>query len=179
VNESPNGYVPVEVAARFRRQAGVVWAVGLLVVTIWALLIVAAPMARTMGMSGFAGGLYSFFGALCHQLDDRSFHIYGEPFAVCSRCFGVYFGLVLGFAIYPLWRELSNVEPLPRHWLFLSIVPAAVDWSLTVAGIWENTMTSRFVTGAILGLACATYILPALVEIVRNMTSRRLRNSSR
>jgi len=52
-------------------------------------------------------------------------------------------------------------------------VPMAVDWSLGVFGIWENTHLSRFMTGLILGAACATFIVPALVEIKRNMTLRR------
>jgi uncharacterized membrane protein len=54
-------------------------------------------------------------------------------------------------------------------------VPISIDWSLTIFGIWENTHVSRFVTGAILGIACATYIVPALVEVVRNLSYRRIR----
>jgi hypothetical protein len=49
----------------------------------------------------------------------------------------------------------------------------AVDWSLTFFGVWENTLLSRFITGLILGVACSTYIVPAVVEITRNFTFRR------
>ncbi|HLA95762.1 MAG TPA: DUF2085 domain-containing protein, partial [Pyrinomonadaceae bacterium] len=70
-------------------------------------------------------------------------------------------------AIYPLWRNIDDIEALPRVWLFASMVPIGIDWSLTVFGIWENTFLTRFVTGLILGAACATYIIPALVEIIR------------
>src|SRR5207237_6408839 len=108
-----------------------------------------------------------------HQIPDRSLHIEGEPFAVCSRCFGVYFGLLFGFAIYPLWRSIDDIEPLPRVGLFLSLIPITIDWSLTVFGIWENTDLSRFLTGLVLGIACATYIVPAIVEISRNIAIRR------
>src|SRR5690606_28160807 len=95
-------------------------------------------------------------------------HIFGHQLAVCSRCFGVYFGLLFGLLIYPVWRSMDNIEPLPRVWLFLSLIPITVDWSLTIFGIWENTHLSRFVTGSILGFACACYILPAVIEIKRN-----------
>ncbi len=147
---------------------------GFVVVGAWVLLTVSAPLAKANGFIAFSSPLYNFFGYICHQISDRSFHVEGEQFAVCSRCFGVYFGLVFGFAIYPLWRNIDGIEPLPRIWLFLSLIPIGIDWSLTVFGIWENTHFSRFVTGLILGVACATYIVPAIVEITRNLTQRRI-----
>ncbi len=146
---------------------------GFVVVTGWVLLTVAAPLAKANGFVAVSSPLYSFFSYICHQISDRSFHIEGEQFAVCSRCFGVYFGLAFGFAIYPLWRNITEIEPLPRFWLFLSLIPIGIDWSLTIFGIWENTHLSRFITGLILGVACATYIVPAIVEITRNLTQRK------
>jgi uncharacterized membrane protein len=83
--------------------------------------------------------------------------------------------LVAGLLIYPLWRRLDDIEPLPRKWLILSIIPMGVDWSLTVFDIWENTFATRFITGLILGIACATYIVPAVVEIVRNLSGQKKR----
>lgn len=146
---------------------------GFVVVTVWVLLTVAAPIAKANGLVAISSPLYNFFGYICHQISDRSFHVEGEPFAVCSRCFGVYFGLAFGFAVYPLWRNVTEIEPLPRFWLFLSLIPIGIDWSLTVFGVWENNHASRFITGLILGVACATYIVPAIVEITRNLTRRR------
>jgi uncharacterized membrane protein len=81
----------------------------------------------------------------------------------------------LGFAVYPLWRKVDDIEPLPRIWLFLAMVPIGIDWGLTIFGIWENTHLSRLVTGLILGFACATYIIPALVEIFRYLLLKRRR----
>ncbi len=155
-----------------RRQAVRVWLIGSAAVLVWAALILIAPIAKAKGFVGVASPLYHFFNFICHQIPERSFHIAGEQFGVCSRCFGVYFGLFLGFAIYPLWRRIDEVEPLPRFWLFLSLIPIGVDWSLTVFGIWENTQLTRVATGLILGVACATYIVPALVEITRNIAYR-------
>jgi uncharacterized membrane protein len=172
MTETADNYVPVGILTGFRRQATRVWIVTLLVVFAWNVAIVMAPVSRAEGFTGFSAALYSFFGFICHQLPARSFFIDGEPFGVCSRCFGVYFGLFLGVAVYPLWRAVDEIEPLPRFWLFLSLVPMAIDWSLTFFGIWENTHLSRHITGLILGFACSTYIVPALVEITRNFTFR-------
>jgi len=166
-------YVPIAIAGGFRSQAWRVWAVGVSLVTLWLSLIVAAPVAKASGLVAVSSPIYSLFSFLCHQIPDRSFHVEGEPFAVCSRCFGVYFGLLFGYAIYPLWRPVDSIEPLPKVWLFLSLIPITVDWSLTFFGIWENTHLSRFFAGLILGTACGTFIVPSIVEIKRNLTRRR------
>ncbi len=162
------GYVPVSVAPKLRRQAIWVWLVAAVVAFAWLTAILSAPIAVARGLESLSGPLYTFFGYICHQIADRSFHIEGEKFAVCSRCFGVYFGIFFGLVIYPLWRAIDEIEPLPRFWLFLSLVPIGVDWGLGIFGIWDNTHLSRFVTGSILGIACATFIMPAIVEITRN-----------
>jgi uncharacterized membrane protein len=173
MTESADSYVPVGVVERFRVQAFRVWMVTLAVVAAWNLGLIFAPIAKASGLTGLSSTLYYFFNFICHQLPDRSFFIEGEPFGVCSRCFGVYVGLLAGVAIFPLWRSIEDIEPLPRFWLFLSLIPMAVDWSLTFFGFWENTLISRFITGLILGIACSTYIVPAVVEITRNFTRRR------
>lgn len=167
-------YIPQMVAAQFRRQALRVWIVGLGVVLFWLGLILAAPLAKVEGLTQISAPLYKFFSYICHQIPSRTFFIDGEPFGVCSRCFGVYFGLVFGYLIYPLWRKVDEVEPIGKLWLFASCVPIAIDWALTIFGIWENTFLSRFLTGMVLGTACATFIVPATVEIARNFTWKRL-----
>ncbi len=171
--ESELNYVSLDTAKLMRKQAVRVWTDGLVLVLVWVLLIVGLPVAKANGFVAISSPLYYFFSFICHQIPQRSFHIAGEQFAVCSRCFGVYFGLLFGFAIYPLWRNIDEIEPLPRFWLFLSLIPISVDWSLTFFGIWENTHLSRFLTGMIVGLACSTFIVPALVEITRNFTYRK------
>jgi uncharacterized membrane protein len=172
VTEEVQQYVPINLRPELRSQAFRVWLIGCAVTLTWVSLILIAPIAKANGFTALSTPLYNFYSFICHQIPSRSFHIEGEPFGVCSRCFGVYFGLLLGYVIYPLWRAIDETEPISRIWLFLSLIPIGVDWSLTVFGIWENTFTSRFITGLILGIACATYIVPATVEITRNFTLR-------
>lgn len=172
VTEPAENYVPQNIVLMMRKQAIRVWMIGLAVVLVWFSLILIAPVAKANGLVVVSSPLYHFFSFICHQLPERSFHVEGEQFAVCSRCFGVYFGLLFGFVVYPLLLPIDGVEPLPRFWLFLSLIPLTIDWSLTIFGIWENTQLSRFITGLILGVACATFIIPALVEIKRNLTRR-------
>jgi len=172
MTETAESYVPVDLNMRFRRQAVRVWALAVGAVFVWSTLIVLPPILAANGQSGISSPIYHFFSFICHQIPERSFHIFENPFGVCSRCFGVYFGLLAGLVAYPMWRSIDSIEPLPRLWLFASMIPIAIDWSLGVFGIWDNNHASRFITGLILGFGCATYIVPALVEIVRNLSPK-------
>ncbi|HXF42816.1 MAG TPA: DUF2085 domain-containing protein [Pyrinomonadaceae bacterium] len=134
----------------------------------WLLLIFSAPFAAYSGFKGFASTVYYLFGFICHQRPDRSYFIFGHELAVCSRCIGIYFGVFLGLIFYPIWRPMNEPKGLPRIGLFLAMLPIGFDWLLGVTGIWQNTFFSRTLTGLILGAACATYIMPAIVEIVLN-----------
>lgn len=171
MKEPASSYIPVDTTRRLKTQAIRVWIVTGAVAAIWVGLIVSAPL---LPGSQFSPPIYDFFSYICHQISERSLHVGGHPMAVCSRCFGVYFGLLAGVLTYPVWRSIDETEPIARVWLFLSLIPITIDWSLTVFGVWENTHVSRFVTGMILGFACAIFIVPALVEVVRNLSFKRL-----
>jgi uncharacterized membrane protein len=167
MNQPIENYIPQDLSEKFRRQAWKVWAISLAVAAIWVFLILLAPLGKISGFENLSSGIYDAFSIICHQIDARSFHFENHPLAVCSRCFGVYFGLLFGFVIYPIFRKIEDIEPLPRLWLFLAMVPMGVDWALGAFDVWENTHLSRFITGLILGAACAVYIVPAVVEIFR------------
>jgi uncharacterized membrane protein len=169
---SAENYTPQALLPKLRRQAWTTWSVAFLIVFAWVFSILIAPVIQAEGFTAVSAPVYKFFSYLCHQQPERSFHIAEYPFAVCSRCFGVYSGLLLGFIIYPFIKKIEEIEPLPRIWLFLAMVPIGIDWSLGIFGIWENTHVSRFITGAILGAACAVFIVPALVELFRLLSGK-------
>jgi len=171
--EAIENYVPQNAAPQMRRRAFFLWGAFASLIAVWVFLIVLAPLAELNNFSSISNPIYNFFSYLCHQNQTRSFHLHENAFAVCSRCFGVYFGLFLGFIIYPFLRSIEENEPLPRFWLFTAMVPMAVDWLLGVFEIWENTHLSRFLTGAILGAACAVFIVPALIEVFALLSNKR------
>ncbi len=170
---SIENYVPQVAVKKIRRRAFCVWSVFALLAAAWVFLILLAPIAEANNLTYLSIPIYKFFSYLCHQLPSRSFHLENHAFAVCSRCFGVYFGLVFGFVIYPFFRPIEEVEPLPRFWLFLALIPMGVDWTLGFFDIWENTHLSRFLTGLILGTACAVFIIPALAELAQLLSNKR------
>ena len=165
--EPAQNYIQVSLQKKYRTQALRVWMITAVVVLVWVGAIVVAPL---LASSGLSTSIYTFFSYICHQIPDRSLHVAGHQMAVCSRCFGVYSGLLIGIVVYPLWRRIDENEPISRVWLFASLVPITIDWSLTIFGIWENTHLSRLMTGFVLGFACATFIVPAVVDIRRNLS---------
>ncbi|HEU4479653.1 MAG TPA: DUF2085 domain-containing protein, partial [Pyrinomonadaceae bacterium] len=116
--------------------------------------------------------LYQAFSYACHQQPERSFFIAGLPFAVCARCTGLYIGFALAAVLYPLLTWLRRTNPPERKWLFLAVGPLAIDFGLGLLGIWHNTHTSRFLTGALLGAVVVFYVMPALVELSQRFRTR-------
>ena len=177
--ETIENYVPQMFVKQRKAFAVLAWLTIFSVALVWIGLILAAPLANAAGLPSFAEPIYVFFGYLCHQIPERSLHIGAAAFAVCSRCFGFYFGFLLGLAVYPFFRPLDETEPSSRFWLFLAAIPMGVDWSLGFFEIWENTHASRSITGAILGLTCAFFIVPAQAEMSRFFADRKLKRLSR
>ena len=138
--------------------------------------IVGAPLAQANGHPAFAATIYKAFSFVCHQIPERSFHLAGHQFAVCSRCTGLYSGFAVAALVYPLARSLKRTDAPRRRWLFLAAVPLLIDFSLTYFGIWSNTHFTRFSTGALLGAVAVFYVMPGLVELSSTIMRRFARN---
>ena len=158
------------------RRPLVFWLVSALTVALIVTLIVIAPVAAAGGHTEIAEGIYRGFGIFCHQRPDRSYFVDGHKLAVCSRCTGLYAGFALTLLIYPLLRSLRSVVTPPRKFLFLGALPLLVDFSLTFFGIWENTHTSRLLTGALLGSVTVFYVMPGIVDL--SLRGLRINNPS-
>ena len=153
-----------------RKLAASTYAGVLIVVLVWIAGIVSAPLLRAEGGdSTLLSLLARAYGSVCHQLDDRSFHLAGHPLAVCSRCFGIYVGYLAGLIVYPFTRSLSQTEFPHRSWLIVALVPVAIDFAGGFLGIFDNTLASRALTGLIAGAAGAFYTLPGLVSLAASL----------
>lgn len=128
-------------------------------------LIVGPPLALHAGHTFWGLTLYRSFSYVCHQNPDRSFFLAGHPFAVCSRCTGLYAGFAFATVLYPLVQSLRKREAPARKWLFLAAAPLGIDFALTFLGIWENTHSSRLITGTLLGAVSVFYVMPGLMDL--------------
>jgi hypothetical protein len=67
--------------------------------------------------------------------------------------------------LYPLIRPLRSTTLPPVKWLFIAAVPTTVDFFLTFFGIWENTHSSRLLTGMLVGGVTVLYVMPGISEL--------------
>ena len=172
---SPTEYIPVTLS---NRRPLIAWLIVVAIATLTVLMIVGAPLAVASGHNALAFVMYASFHKLCHQLPERSFFIAGHQFAVCARCTGLYCGFLLAVLCYPLVRPLRTTQAPARRWLFIAVIPMALDFGLKALGVWENTHSSRFVTGLILSVTAVFYVMPGIAElslrgVVGNTPTRR------
>lgn len=158
---SANQYFPQVVSTRRPFTA---WLIVLTAALAVVSLIIAAPLLAAAN-NGWSIAIYYAFGFLCHQLPERSYFIAGHKLAVCSRCSGIYLGATLTLLVYPVVKSLRSVDAPARKWLFAAAIPLFVDFFLTFVGVWENTHTTRFVTGFIFGSAVVFYVMPGVAEL--------------
>ena len=146
-----------------------IWFVTTIIIIAIVSLIVIAPLTAG-SYPQLAQSIYGGFAAFCHQIPARSYFSAGHKFAVCSRCTGLYAGFSLTLLFYPLLRSLRAIDWPPPVWLVLSAVPMAIDFLLTFLGIWENTHTSRLLTGLLLGSVSVFYVMPGVAELATRKT---------
>lgn len=133
---------------------------------LWLLLIFLAPVLENMGgvFTDISSFLYMFFSPVCHQDDARSFHIFSEKVAVCSRCLWIYSGFTAGTVLYPLKYKLTNENSPSVIFIIAASALIALDVFLDGQEIIKNSFISRSVTGFIIGLTLPFYLIPGSVR---------------
>ncbi len=134
--------------------------------------ILAAPALAARGHSLAAALLYSLFSPICHQSSARCFSLLGRQWAVCQRCSGIYFGLLVA-SFLP--HELSIIrEPRGRRiWVACATAPMLLDVFMQFTGFWAGTAACRFASGLLFGLMLSSLLAPALVESLQRAPWRR------
>lgn len=95
------------------------------------------------------------FSMLCHQNLDRTIHIHETPMAVCSRCFGIYLSFFTTVFIMPMLKQSNWRNKWAVAIVFGAITLNVVDSVAYTFEIWENTITSRFWMGSLIGFSTA------------------------
>ena len=139
-----------------------------LLVTLWCVAIVAAPMLSSSGSTSHAAGslIYEGFSKICHQIDERSFHIAGLKLGVCVRCSSIYFGFLAMLILLPILFPLQRLRIPSIRWLLVAFTPMLIDVVLNDTGIQTSTLSSRLITGVMVGAVLPLYIVPSLLEAV-------------
>ena len=90
---------------------------------------------------------------ICHQRPERCFEINGKPMILCSRCFGLYLFIAIGF-LFPLIVEFINIldtKPLLILTIILTL-PFFIDSATQFLGWRKSNNSLRFITGSLAGI---------------------------
>jgi uncharacterized membrane protein len=122
--------------------------------------------------------LYQFFDPICHQIDGRSFHLAGFPWAVCSRCSSIYLAFLAGTLLYPLLYDLHRRAVPSRALLLAALVPMVLDAAAGFLGLYETSYLTRTLTGALFGLVLPFFIIPVAIEGVSQLFGTQLQKGT-
>lgn len=157
---------------RKKTQAILAYLLILLVTIVWLGAIFLAPYlkSRSDPRSVF---FYFLFSPVCHQIPSRSFFIFGHSLAVCSRCLGVYSGILGGTILFPFFRGFCNlILPKTRIFILFSL-PIATDAIGNLLHLWRTSAELRFVTGFIWGVILAFYLVVGIIDLSFKLWKRK------
>lgn len=137
----------------------------LLAVICWVIATIMPAYLQAQGQVIPAFLIRKIFSPICHQMVERSFWFLGYPLAVCARCSGIYFGVLLGTLFYPVIKNYQQSSLPPRSYLIVMLLPTTIDFLLGTFHILENTHFSRAFTGVLAGFGLAFYIIPATINL--------------
>jgi uncharacterized membrane protein len=133
----------------------------------WALLLPAATFAAAQARSADAWSAvvlvaYGIGRVVCHQLPERSFHLWGHQMPVCARCTGIYAGASVAALAAGTARLTPDRMPDPRLARRV-LLAAALPTALTLIYEWTTGDTPanaiRAAAGFPLGAAAAWLIV--------------------
>ena len=142
-------------------------------------LSMAPPLLVHGGHAREAAVVRLALAPVCHQDPARSFHPAGHPMGVCARCAGVQAGFLAG-SLALAWgirsRRGASCRPPRPAVLALATAPMAVQWLLARLPLGFPLLDGnpvRALTGALFGAALSAYVLPAVVEMMEEITHAR------
>lgn len=97
----------------------------------------------------------------CHQREDRSFHIKGWQFPICSRCTGILIGQIIGILLYGIGRIRV---PFWLDFVFLSTM--FIDWYIQYRQIRQSNNFRRVITGSLAGIAQISILVKSVLGII-------------
>lgn len=133
---------------------------------IWTIVLFAAIFAPLIyGTSPRAGVLfYSALRPLCHQANDRCYHIFGYKMGLCTRCTGIFMGLTLFGWIAILLRPKREIK---FTYFVISLLPLFIDGAGNLLGMWSTGNTIRFFTGIIFAFGIVFWTYPFIFRLER------------
>ena len=90
---------------------------------------------------------------VCHQKPERCFKFKNKPLPLCSRCFGLYLFLLVGFFVPFLFKLTLSYKQLLITTIIFSL-PLFLDVITQLIKVRESNNFIRFSTGSLAGIIC-------------------------
>ena len=147
---------------------------------LWCIALVLAPACAAWEAvpHWVSSVLYRFFDPICHQIDARSFHLFGYPLAVCSRCSSIYVAFLAGTVLYPFLYDINRPGMPSRLLLFAALLPMVFDAGAGFVGLYSASFLTRSLTGALFGAILPLFIIPAAIEGASQLFSTQLQKGT-
>ena len=119
--------------------------------------------------------------AVCHRIEDRSFHVDGRQLPLCARCSGMYLGAVLGLAFLSL--TYHHNAGTPPKWVIAFLVLFGLAFAIDgtnsylylmksvygsklsfIPSLYTPNNTLRLFTGSGAGMAMAVAVFVSLSQ---------------
>jgi uncharacterized membrane protein len=127
-----------------------------LFISLWFLGLSFPVISSSTGLYILTPFLKRIYAEVCHQERYKSISIGGQQFLVCSRCLGIYTGILLSsfFSIFITIRFKKIY-----HLLIISVGMMFADILFYTIGLYEYSKIVAFGTGLFLGSISFPYIL--------------------
>jgi uncharacterized membrane protein len=140
----------------------------------------AAPLLRGAGYETAARFIYIPYRLICHQREDRSFHLHGEQLAFCERDVAIVSAAVITGLLFAVIRRWRDLPPIPFRVAVLFALPMAIDGGTQLVGLRESTALLRVITGTLFSVGAGWFVLPYLeagfASISADIRRRRITN---
>jgi len=135
---------------------------------VWCGLFLSVPflLKGNLTLQKIAALIRFFFTPICHQMESRSFHLAGHALPVCARCTGIYSGFMIGILTIILAGRFWKVRHPTRSFLFFGLAISGLEAILSFLNVFSSTLLTRSITGAVLGIIIAFFVMAALNQIV-------------
>ena len=102
-------------------------------------IIIASRASVSVPLYAFSLTVYEVGSLVCHQLSNRSFHLWGAQMPVCARCTGLYVGAAAAALTAARMDRATGrlVWDHARRWLLVAVTPTAI----TLAYEWLSGVT--------------------------------------
>ena len=136
------------------------------------ILVFLPPFLIKAGYFKEAELVYLFFSPFCHQLAERSFHIFGAQLALCARCTGIWAGLLLGTLFFIF------LKPEISSWLLLPVLVMIIDGIFNTISGFSTPAFLRFFFGAGFGFSGGWILARGFYELEENLKREKWKTKS-